>query len=89
MTCQCYALWKEGIALTRPKSQSASYESAPCNHIIGFHLAAFPEHGERDTLVRFSERVTLDDTFRYCPLCGKSLLFDGQIIKALRASAAS
>jgi len=54
-----------------------------CDHIIGLALAAFPQHGETDRLVKFSERIEPDDRFGFCPRCGASLAgrHDNELIK--------
>jgi hypothetical protein len=45
-----------------------------CDHIVGFLLGTFPQHGDVDRLTRESEDVRhLDLEFNYCPLCGGRL----------------
>ena len=46
-----------------------------CDHIIGFELCAYPQHGERDRLMRESEMrgEFLDQPFAYCPECGADI----------------
>ena len=46
-----------------------------CDHVVGFALCAFRQHGERDRLVVASESVVPDDKFAFCPRCGASLSF--------------
>ena len=45
-----------------------------CDHVVGFALAVFPQHGETDRIVKESERETVDQAFRFCPLCGIELI---------------
>jgi hypothetical protein len=46
----------------------------PCNHIIGFKLGEFPQHGDTDRLLRIAENIAPDESFTYCPLCGEYLV---------------
>lgn len=44
-----------------------------CDHIIGFHYASYPQHGEQDLLVSQGSGLDVDLVFRFCPVCGEEL----------------
>ena len=52
------------------ESQAKAPKESDCDHIVGFQLASFPQHGEVDRLIRVSDQVKPDEVFNYCPLCG-------------------
>jgi len=52
------------------ENQAKTPQEDGCDHIVGFRLASFPQHGEVDRLIRSSEKIAPDDPFNYCPLCG-------------------
>ena len=62
-----------------------------CDHIVGMVLSSFPQEGEVDFLARISQRVEVDEPFRYCPLCGAELCSRSNAVTsfAIEAAAAS
>lgn len=52
------------------ESQATPPREGDCDHIVGFRLASFPQHGEVDRLIRSSDKTPPDESFNYCPLCG-------------------
>ena len=52
------------------ESKATLPKAIECDHIIGFHLAAYPQYGEIDRLIRVSEKIEPNEPFNYCPLCG-------------------
>jgi hypothetical protein len=54
----------------RIECQGSAPSEGECDHIVGVRAASFPQHGEVDRLVRISEKIAVDESFNYCPLCG-------------------
>ena len=54
-----------------------------CDHIVGFSLSEFPQHGGMDGLVRVSEGISeITQAFNFCPLCGQVLRAPGKSLLA-------
>lgn len=52
------------------QADTSAPREATCDHIVGFRLASFPQHGEKDRLIRIGEKTEADELFNYCPVCG-------------------
>lgn len=54
-----------------------------CDHIVGFALSDFPEHGGTDCLVKQSESIQVTTQFHFCPNCGVRILSNNQDMSIL------
>jgi hypothetical protein len=44
-----------------------------CDHIVGLFLSPYIHEGGSDRLVHQSEGMDVDETFRFCPSCGREI----------------